>query len=43
VPDRDLVVVTTSEVSLDDLSRQGIQVEVLLAIVEEAVLAHVPG
>ena len=43
VPDRDLVVVATSEVSLDDLSRQGIQVEVLLAIVEEAVLAHVPG
>ena len=43
VPDRDLVVVTTSEVSLDDMSRQGIQSDLLLAVVEEAVLAHVPG
>jgi CubicO group peptidase (beta-lactamase class C family) len=43
VPDRDLVVVTTSEVSLDDVRRQGIQVEVLLTVVEEAVLAHVPS
>ena len=43
VPDRDLVVVTTSEVSLDDMTRQGIQSDLLLAVVEEAVLAHVPG
>jgi CubicO group peptidase (beta-lactamase class C family) len=43
VPDRDLVVVTTSEVSLEDMTEQGIQVDVLVSVVEQAILAHVPG
>ena len=43
VPERDLVVVTVSEVSPDDMSRQGIQVDLLVSVVEEAILAHVPA
>jgi CubicO group peptidase (beta-lactamase class C family) len=43
VPARDLAVVTTSEVSPDDMTEQGIPADLLLAVVEEAVLAHVPA
>lgn len=42
VPDRDLVVVATTEVRLDDPTSHGVPLPVLLTILEDAVVAHVP-
>lgn len=42
VPDRDLVVVTTTEVALDDPASRGVDSEVLASLVEAAVVAQYP-
>lgn len=43
VPDRNLVVVTTTEVRLDDATSYGIDLTVLLSILEDAIISQFPA
>jgi CubicO group peptidase (beta-lactamase class C family) len=43
IPGRDLVVVTTTEVRLDDPTSHGISLNVLLSIVEDAIISQFPA
>jgi CubicO group peptidase (beta-lactamase class C family) len=43
VPARNVVVVTTTEVRLDDITSEGIDLDTLLTLVENAIISHFPA
>ena len=43
VPDRHLVVVTTTEAHLDDATRHGIDPDLLLTILDDAIVSRIPA